>query len=100
MAESKAGDTDSRFKKVTPNHLRSLHERDQAKRLIVILEGASLETIKVYENLSDIFLSGLLTPTATSLELVCFDQLFYSFSLFLRLVSSMSYLTVTSTKVK
>lgn len=35
------------FKKTTPMHLKSLHERDQAKRLIVILEGASLETIKV-----------------------------------------------------
>lgn len=35
------------FKKVTPMHLQSLHEKDQAKRLIVILEGASLDTIKV-----------------------------------------------------
>jgi rRNA small subunit pseudouridine methyltransferase Nep1 len=30
-----------------PNHLRTLHEKDQAKRLIVILENASLETAKV-----------------------------------------------------
>ena len=30
-----------------PNHLRSLHDRDQEKRLIVILDGASLETAKV-----------------------------------------------------
>ena len=29
------------------NHLRSLHERDQEKRLVVILEKASLETVKV-----------------------------------------------------
>merc|ERR1712002_823134 len=30
-----------------PSHLRTLHEKDQDKRLIVILEKASLETIKV-----------------------------------------------------
>lgn len=40
-------DAEKGFKKVTPHHLQTLHERDQAKRLIVILEGASLETIKV-----------------------------------------------------
>lgn len=33
--------------KKLPNHLRSLHERQQEKRLIVILEKASLETVKV-----------------------------------------------------
>ena len=31
----------------TPNHLRTLHEKDQAKRLIIVLEDASLEVIKV-----------------------------------------------------
>ena len=30
-----------------PNHLRTLHERDQEKRLIIILEKSSLETVKV-----------------------------------------------------
>merc|ERR1712193_157879 len=30
-----------------PNHLRTLHEKDQEKRLIVVLENASLETVKV-----------------------------------------------------
>jgi len=30
-----------------PNHLRTLHEKDQEKRLIVILENAALETVKV-----------------------------------------------------
>jgi hypothetical protein len=30
-----------------PNFLRTLHERDQEKRLIVVLENASLETVKV-----------------------------------------------------
>lgn len=30
-----------------PNYLRTLHERDQEKRLIVVLEKASLETVKV-----------------------------------------------------
>jgi len=40
-------DKDSQYKKTTPRHLQTLHERDQGKRLIVILEGASLETIKV-----------------------------------------------------
>lgn len=39
---------DARFKKLTPHHLQTLHERDQSKRLIVILEGASLDTIKVW----------------------------------------------------
>jgi len=29
------------------DHLRTLHEKDQAKRLIVVLEKASLETVKV-----------------------------------------------------
>jgi len=29
------------------DHLRTLHEKDQAKRLIVVLENASLETVKV-----------------------------------------------------
>jgi len=29
-----------------PNHLRTLHEKDQEKRLIVVLENASLETVK------------------------------------------------------
>ncbi|XP_074642930.1 ribosomal RNA small subunit methyltransferase NEP1-like [Tubulanus polymorphus] len=33
-----------------PNHLRKLHDRDQAKRLIVVLENASLETVKVGKN--------------------------------------------------
>jgi len=33
-----------------PNHLRTLHEKDQEKRLIVILERASLETVKVGKN--------------------------------------------------
>ena len=33
--------------KKIPNHLKSLHERDQEKRLVVILEKASLETVKV-----------------------------------------------------
>ena len=44
---SKGDREDAGFKKVTPQHLQSLHERDQSKRLIIILEGASLETIKV-----------------------------------------------------
>ncbi|XP_067936245.1 ribosomal RNA small subunit methyltransferase NEP1-like [Watersipora subatra] len=43
----KAKRDDSSFKKLIPHHLQTLHERDQSKRLIVILEGASLETIKV-----------------------------------------------------
>ena len=30
-------------------HLRTLHEKDQTKRLIIILEDASLETVKVTE---------------------------------------------------
>jgi rRNA small subunit pseudouridine methyltransferase Nep1 len=30
-----------------PSHLRTLHEKDQEKRLIVVLENASLETAKV-----------------------------------------------------
>ena len=34
-------------KKKTPNHLKSLHERDQEKRLVVILEQSSLETVKL-----------------------------------------------------
>ena len=29
------------------DHLRTLHEKDQEKRLIVVLEKASLETVKV-----------------------------------------------------
>ena len=29
------------------DHLRTLHEKDQEKRLIVVLENASLETVKV-----------------------------------------------------
>ena len=29
------------------DHLRTLHEKDQDKRLIVVLEKASLETVKV-----------------------------------------------------
>ena len=33
--------------KKSPNHLRTLHEKDREKRLIVILEKSSLETIKV-----------------------------------------------------
>ena len=33
--------------KKLPNYKRSLHEREQEKRLIVILEKASLETVKV-----------------------------------------------------
>ena len=28
-------------------HLETLHERDQARRIIVVLERASLETVKV-----------------------------------------------------
>ena len=49
MSKRKAKEDDEAkgFKKTTPMHLKSLHERDQAKRLIVILEGAALETIKV-----------------------------------------------------
>ena len=38
---------ESEFAERTPQHIRSLHERDQEKRLIVILEKASLETVKV-----------------------------------------------------
>lgn len=40
MAESEAA-------KKPPNHLRTLAEKDKEKRLIVILEKASLETVKV-----------------------------------------------------
>jgi len=29
------------------DHMRTLHEKDQEKRLIVVLEKASLETVKV-----------------------------------------------------
>lgn len=48
MAKRSAREDDGPgFKRVTPHHLQTLHERDQNKRLIVILEGASLDTIKV-----------------------------------------------------
>ena len=40
-------DGEEQGKKKTPNHLRTLQERDQEKRLIVVLEKASLETVKV-----------------------------------------------------
>ena len=50
---SKGDREDAGFKKVTPQHLQSLHERDQSKRLIVILEGASLETIKVKKRVEE-----------------------------------------------
>jgi len=39
-------DSDNVIRK-PPNHLRTLHEKDQEKRLIVILENSSLETVKV-----------------------------------------------------
>lgn len=47
MADKKSDEAKG-FKKAKPQHLQTLHERDQSKRLIVILEGASLETIKVF----------------------------------------------------
>jgi len=34
------------------DHLRTLHEKDQEKRLIVVLEKASLETVKVRTSFS------------------------------------------------
>jgi len=42
-----AGNVGAEVKNIkSANHLRTLHEKDQAKRLIVILEESSLETIK------------------------------------------------------
>ncbi len=61
------------FKKKTPNYLKSLHERDQEKRLIVILERSSLETVKV-KNLSLISLNSLL-----SLKHMCFVNMLFSY---------------------
>lgn len=60
-----------------PNHLRSLHDRDQEKRLIVVLENASLETAKVKSYI--------------------FRSILY-FRLIFRWVKIMNYLLVTSIK--
>jgi len=40
------------------DHLRTLHEKDQHKRLIVVLEKASLETVKVRTLVYVAFLSS------------------------------------------
>ena len=37
-------------------HLKTLHEKTQAKRLVVVLEQASLETIKVISVYSNILI--------------------------------------------
>jgi len=42
--------------KKTPNHIKTLHEKDKEKRLIVILENASLETVKVIMLLDKLYL--------------------------------------------
>ncbi|XP_028665819.1 ribosomal RNA small subunit methyltransferase NEP1 [Erpetoichthys calabaricus] len=44
----RAGNEDDEFcRKPKPKHLRTLHERMSERRLVVVLEGASLETVKV-----------------------------------------------------
>ena len=49
MAEKMESASDEVVASKPPDHLRTLHERDQAKRLIVVLENASLEEVKVAE---------------------------------------------------
>lgn len=48
----------------SPKHLRTLHERDQGKRLIVVLEHASLETIKVGHRERTLLLPNIITGLA------------------------------------
>ena len=59
-------------KKKLPNHLRTLHERDQEKRLIVVLERASLETIKVLLHKPDFCAKNKVTKI--SLKAWCHSQ--------------------------
>lgn len=48
-------------------HLRSLHDRMAERRLVVILEGASLETVKVHDH-SRCYLFCIMLPLPAGTE--------------------------------